>query len=464
MMKSRNFTHLALILALTACTMAPKYIKPDAAVPFSETQESSQKKIAMISWREYFRSADLQRIIALALENNKDLKTAALNIEVAEGAYGVARSNLLPSVNAVGSETRQGVPSGFAGFTPKKQFRANLTLTSYEVDLFGRLRSLKKAALEDFYSTEEAYNVAKISVISETANIYAQYLLDRHLFKLAQQEVEVQKERYAFVEARYKNGIDSQTTLLNTLTFVENSKINAENYRKSAEMDKNALMALIGVFNESAIPQDETIDAIEINEDLLDFVASENLLLRPDVKQAEHRLIAANADIGAARAAFFPTITLTGTYGYASRDLNVLFDNKSWTFTPQITLPIFSGGRNIANLNIADARKKIQIVAYEKAIQAAFREALDQLVERKSVTSRLQSSNKILAARQKTFDFAEKKHESGIISALDVLDSEVSTLAAKQAQLIVQKESIANLIMLYKVMGGGAELEEERKK
>ncbi len=463
MIKISNLTYLFLVLALSTCTMAPKYVKPQAPVPFAEAQESSKKKIALISWPEYFQSPDLQRIIKLALKNNQDLKTAALNIEVAEGTHGVVRSNLLPSVNAVGVETRQGVPSGFAGFTPKKQFRANLTLTSYEVDLFGRLRSLKKAALEDFLATQEAHDAMKISVIAETANMYAQYLLDSQLSQLAEDEMTVQKKRYALIEARYKNGIESESAVLDAITFVENAMINFDGYKKMAERDKNALMTLVGVFNNSVIPQDRTLDDIKVNEDALDFVASENLLLRPDIKQAEHRLIGANADIGAARAAFFPSITLTGNYGYASRSADTLFDNKSWTFSPQITLPLFSGGRNMANLDIVNARKKIQIVAYEKAIQDAFREALDQLAERKSVLTRLQSSNKILAARQKSFDFSEKKHEVGTLSALNVADSHIAFLAAKRAQLTTEKERIANLITLYKVMGGGAEVEEVKK-
>lgn len=443
--------------------MAPKYVRPEAPVPFEESEESSKKKITQISWREYFQSPDLQRVIQLALDNNRDLKTAVLNIEVASGTHGVARANLLPSVSAVATETRQGVPSAFSGFTPKKQFRANLTLTSYEVDFFGRLQSLKKSALEDFYASEEARNVIRIGVISETANAYAQFLLDRQLLKIAQENLKAQSDRYAFVEARYKNGIDSQTTLLNAESVIEAAKINFETYKKLVEQDKNALKALVGIFDESALPQDETINDIKINEDLLDFVPSENLLLRPDIKQAEHNLQSANANIGAARAAFFPSITLTGTYGYGSKSLDSLFDSKSWTFTPQINLPIFSGGRNIANLNIANARKKVQIVAYEKAIQTAFREASDQLAAREAVVNQLQSYEKILAARKKSYDISEIKHKSGILSALDVLDNQVAFLTSQQNQSSSKKEYLANLITLYKVMGGGADIGDEKK-
>lgn len=468
-MKIKNFSNLVFltITALsTACvSMAPKYTKPDAPVPFSSVKDAGKKKIAMISWREYFKSPDLQRIIQLALDHNRDLKVAALNIEVAEGTHGVARSNLLPTISGTALETRQGVPSSFASFTPKKQFRANVGFTSYEVDFFGRLQSLKKSALEDFLATEEAHNVMRITVIAETANAYAQLLLDQQLLQLAQENMETQSERYTYSELRYNNGIDSQSTLLNAQALVETAKATFESYKKIVAQDKNALMTLTGVFDESSLPQGVTsLNDILIDEDLLDYVASDNLLLRPDIKQAEHSLISANANIGAARAAFFPSITLTGTYGYGSRSLDTLWDGRSWSFTPQINIPLFSGGRNIANLDIANARKKIQIVQYEKAIQTAFREASDQLSERKFIVSQLKSYDKVLDARKKSYDISEGKHSLGIMSALDVLDTRIAFLSAAQNQATSKKEYLTNLITLYKVMGGGSEFKEEKKK
>ncbi len=463
-MKKNLLLPLFLITSLTACTMAPKYVRPEAPVPFQTTDNPGKKKIALVSWKEYFQSPDLQRVIQLALDNNKDLKTANLNLEVAQGTHGVARSNLLPTIGAVGSETRQGVPSAFSAFTPKRVYRANLSLTSFEIDFFGRLRSLKKAALEDFLATEEARNITQITVIAETANAYAQLLLDRQILKVSEKNLQAQSDRYTFTTARYKNGIDSQSTLLAAESLIEGARATVENYKKIVAQDKNALMALTGVFDERSLPQDETINDIKINEDLLDSVPSESLLLRPDIKQAEHNLKSANANIGAARAAFFPSITLTGTYGYGSKNLDSLFDSRTWVFAPQINLPIFSGGRNLANLDISHARKKIQIVQYEQAIQAAFREASDQLAERESLTNQLNSYNKILQASQKSYDLSDKKHAAGISSALDILDAQLLLLSATQSQASTRKEYLANLITLYKVMGGGAELEEVKRK
>lgn len=460
-MKIKNFLNpLIAIFVISACTMAPKYKQPEVEVPFAAPTSADKQKISTISWKQYFQSPDLQRVIQLALDNNRDLRVANLNIEVAQGTHGVARSNLMPTISAVGSETRQGVPSAFAGFTPKKQFGANLTLTSYEVDFFGRLRSLKKSALEDFLASEETRNVTKITVIAETVNAYAQLLLDSKILKITEENLKAQSNRFNFTELRYKNGIDSQVDLLAAAASIETAKTTFETYKKLVAQDKNALMVLTGTFDEKALPQDTELNDIRINEELLDLVPSESLLLRPDVQQAEHSLKSANANIGAARAAFFPSITLTGTYGYRSRELDGLFDSKTWTFMPQINLPIFSGGRNLANLSIANARKKVQIAQYEKAIQTAFREALDQFAEKEAISNQLKSYDTILSAREKSNIIYEAKHKVGISSALNVLDAQIAFLTAKQNQASAKKEYITNLVNLYKVLGGGAELEE----
>lgn len=462
-MTTKKFLNLVSLFALACCTMEPKYLKPQTQVPLQEA-DKSKRKVATIAWQEYFETADLQRVIKLALENNRDLRVANLNIESAQATHGIVRSNLLPTINAVGSETRQGVPSAFAGFMPKRQFRANLTLTSYEVDFFGRLRSLKKSALEDFLASEEARNVTRISLISETVNAYTQYLLDSEVLKIAEENLKTQEDRYKYSELRFKHGINSQTDLLAASAITETARISYETYKKLVAKDKSALMLLTGVFDEISLPQIKSVNEIKINEDLLDLVPSESLLARPDIQQAEHDLKSANANIGAARAAFFPSITLSGNYGYASRDLSTLFDSKTWAFTPQISMPLFAGGRNINNLKLADLRKKVEIAQYEKAIQTAFREVSDQLAERESVRNQLKSYEEVVSFRKKYLDIFENKHVSGIGSAVDVLDAQVDWFTAQLNQANIKKEYIANLVSLYKVLGGGNEVEDVEKK
>lgn len=454
---------LTILLLLASCTMAPRYEKPKANLPFVDSQDSSKEKITRISWDKFFVSQDLQRIINLALENNRDLRIANLNIESAQAAHGVARADLLPTINAVGSETRQGVPGTFAAFTPKKLVKANLSLSTYEIDFFGRLQSLKKSAYEQFLATQQARNVMKITVISETVNAYAQLLLDRQILKIAEKNLKAQEDKYHFSELRYQNGIDSKSTLLLAQTVHAGAVADYETYKKLVQQDQNALMVLTGIFDEKSLPQDASLDDIKINEDLLEFVPSEVLLSRPDIMQAEHILKSANADIGAARAAFFPTISLTGSYGYSSRDYGSLFNSRLWTFTPQISLPIFSGGRNFANLKIADVQKKVEVAQYEKAIQTAFREVLDQLAERESVSNQLKAYEDILAARGTTYDLLNKRYAEGISNNVDVLDALILLTNAEQNRASMKKQYIMNLVMLYKVFGGGNEVVEEKK-
>lgn len=461
-MKIRNYLTLTLIIStLNCCSLDPEYKKPKSPIKLNSAQEEV-KQLSEVGWDEYFLSPDLQRIIQLSLDNNKDLRTAALNVEIARATHGIAKADLLPEISASASTTRQGVPSAFSRFMPKNQFRANVGFTSYELDFFGRLRSLKKSAFEDYLATVENENIAKIAIIAETANAYAQLLLDYELLKLAKENLKIKTSKYESILIRRQNGIDSEESLLDAIANVENAKLTVESYEENIFQDKNALRSLTGIFIEESMPKDRELGEILIAEHLLNFVPSETLLERPDIKKAEHDLKNANANIGAARAAFFPSISLSGSYGYGSTELNKLWSSRFWSFTPQINIPIFSGGRNTANLDIANARKKIQILAYEKAIQDAFRETLDVLATRKSVFNRLESQNKIFEARSKSFELSQEKFKKGVLSSIDIANIKSSLLTAKANQIIAEKEYINNLITLYKVMGGSSDTKREK--
>ncbi|MFT5703168.1 MAG: multidrug efflux system outer membrane protein, partial [Rickettsiales bacterium] len=396
-MKIKNLTILiflsAVICNLSACHFIPEYSKPEAPVPFSATQkeEKNKKEISNVSWQEYFQSSDLQRIIQLALDNNQDLKTAALNIKIAENNNKIALADLLPQIDGFASRNEQSnviFPNQRDGgenlsFT---QYSAGISLTSFEIDLFGKLRSLNKSALEDFLATKEAKNAIKISLIANVAAAYTQLLLDEKNLEIHQEIKKAEQKRYNFIKSRFNNGIEAEESVLSASINVENAKNNLEIYQSLIVADKNVLMILTGTFFETldggSFPKKNKKKAnlgdIKINESLLTLTASENLLSRPDIRQAEHNLKSANANIGAARAAFFPSINLTGNIGYASGNLKDLLVSNGWVFMPQINFPIFSGGRNKANLNIANIRKEIQILNYEKAIQIAFSEVLNQ--------------------------------------------------------------------------------------
>jgi multidrug efflux system outer membrane protein len=323
---------------------------------------------------------------------------------------------------------------------------------------------LKKAALEQFLASKAAHDAMKISIIAETVNSYAQLIADSATLEIAKLNLELQNEKYDLVNAKYEVGSASKADQITALSDRENSKINYENYRKLVESDKHDLMVLCGSFDEKNLPQITSLHEIKINESALSFVASKALLSRPDIQEAEHSLKSANANIGAARAAFFPSITLTGNDGYASTgNMQSLIapSQKSWTFTPQINLPIFSGGRNFATLKLSKAQKEAAIAEYQKAIQTAFREALDELENRKSIVEQLQSAEEILKARKDFFKISKARNEVGITSKSDLIDDRILFLAAKQNELGTRKEYIANLVNLYKVLGGGSELERE---
>ena len=383
--KLRNFIlPLIAAIALISCTLAPKYQKPAAELPFADADQSF--KTANISWQEFFKAPELKLVIELALKNNQDFKVANLNIESAKAAHNIVRSSLFPAINASASGTFQGVPKAFALFMPKEQYRASIALTSYEIDFFGKMQSLKKSALEDFLATKSARDAAKIALITEAANAYIQVVLDQQILDLSKRNLENQTAKTELSKIRYENGIDSRETFLAQNQLLETARINYEIYEKTLRQDKNALMLLTGTFDEEKLPPIKTLAELEVAENLLEGVPSENLLLRPDIEQAEHDLKSANADIGAARANFFPSISISGSYGYASRDLSTLASSRNWSYIPQVNLPIFAGGKNWANLKLSNNEKEIRIAKYQKAIQTAFTEVKDALSVAVAVT------------------------------------------------------------------------------
>jgi multidrug efflux system outer membrane protein len=442
-----------------SCTMVPKYKTPESDISLAEHQEKNSK----IAWQTFFESDDLKRIIKIALKNNDDLKIANLNIESARQIHGIARSRLLPTIAAGASETRQGVSGPFASFTPKRIYRANVNFTSFELDFFGRLKSLKKSAQEDFLSTIEARNLVRITLIAETANSYAQLILDQEILKIKKDNFAAMKKKSKIMKDRVTQGLNSRIDDLNIISALEKSKIEIATYEKLVTQDRNALMTLIGDFNEDNLPKISKISKIKIAENALKFIPSRDLLSRPDIKRAEHKLKSVNANIGAARAALFPSISLTGSYGYQSLEATDLFNSKNWTFTPSINVPIFSGGRATANLENSKILKKIEIVEYQDAIENAFRETLDKLADRKALLSQLESSSIIFDAKEHSYQISNNQLKFGLINRLEHLDYYLEFLQAKESDLTLRKEYLINLIELYKTLGGGSEVEELNK-
>lgn len=453
---SLGLSLLIIMAVLTACTMIPKYRTPKSNVPLAKASENG--KVSLLSYHEFFKSDSLRQIVDLTLEHNKDLKIAALNIEVAAGLHGIARANLMPIIGVSASQTRQGVPSAFAGFTPKQQFRASIGFASYEVDLFGKIRSLKESALEEFLSSNQIYSAARLTLITESSDAYLQILLDLELLEIAKEMLKAQEKYHELTLYRYTQGVDPQIVLIAANDALSGARINFETLQNTFEQDLHKIQMLTG-FNAQKIPlNNESLENIVFEESKLEFIPSENLLARPDIKKAEHDLKSANANIGAARAAFFPSITLTGSSGYGSRNLDTLFDSRSWSFSPQISIPIFAGGRNMANLDVTHVRKKLQITSYEKAIENAFKEALDQFSARKSLVAQLELQRSIYSNQVRAYEIALERRKVGAASLLDEINARVAMLNAKQNYLITKRYYLANLLGIYKVMGGGSEV------
>ena len=476
----KSLSVAALAVLLSSCTMIPDYTQPDfsAAPEWSEVPgynvPEGEFQISDLDWKEYFDSSELWLVIGTALQNNKDLKQAALRVDEARALYRINRADLLPGINATGSATiRQSSDesgrsassaaagaSASAGAVKTELYEANLGVASYELDLFGKIRSQNEAAINEYIATEYARDVVRNVLIAETANAYLQLLADQKLLNLTQKTLEAQKKTYDILSQSLEKGVGTEQDVARASTAVETARVNLHQYTRYVAQDKNALFLLMGIPNDDDFLPEITLDDVQINESLDPGIPSQALLSRPDVKQAEYQLLARNADIGAARAAFFPSISLTGTYGFASPELSSLFSSAAggaWAFLPQITLPIFQGGRNVANLDLAEIRKEQAIVNYEQAIQTAFREVSDELATWATLDEQLKAQRRLVKAAQKVYDISDARYRTGIDSFLGVLDAQRELYTFQQNEIETQRQQFTNLVNLYKVLGGGVQ-------
>ncbi len=454
---------------LSGCSLIPDYLRPDAPVPQNwpqgpaakaETPADPAKPLwADVAWKDFFTDAALRDLIQQGLDNNRDLRVAALNIEVARATYRITEADLLPNVDAGAAGTVQRTPralsqSGVA--TTARQYSANLGVTAFEIDLFGRLRSLEEQALQSFLATEEARAATQISLVAEIANAYLALLGDRKLLALTEETLETREKSLELIQRSFERGVSSELDVAQARTAVETARVNRALYLRRVDQDRNALALLVGApVDESRLTGD--LNAVAFVEDLPVGLPSEVLLRRPDIMQAEYSLKAANANIGAARAAFFPSISLTGSAGFASPTLGGLFEagSRAWSFGPQISMPIFDAGRNQANLDSAKASRDLSVAQYEKAIQSAFREVADALAAKGTLTDQLNAQSSLVQAASTSYRLSQARYDRGIDSYLTVLDSQRSLYGAQQDLVTVQVSRLSNLVTLYKVVGGG---------
>ncbi len=476
-MTTRAFKLCALAAAalLTGCVnLAPVYSRPEAPVasawPVStnatDTTDVKDALTATTGWQSFITDDRLRDTLTLALANNRDLRVAVQNIEKARAQYGVQRAELFPSVAATAGGTRQRTSAAASSSgTPSigTQYTAALGFSSYELDLFGRVRNLNEAALQSYLATEATRRSTQISLVAEVAAAWLTLAADNARLQLAQDTWASQQRSYALTGRMHALGASSALVLAQAQTTVDAARVDVASYTAQVAQDRNALDLLAGASVPDALLPAAGLSSASALVGVPAGLPSQMLQQRPDVLAAEHTLQGANADIGAARAAFFPSISLTASAGSTSTALSGLFKGGSgaWSFAPSISLPIFNAGSNRANLDAMKAQREIDLATYEKTVQTAFREVADALAVRASVGEQLAAQQSLVDATQKSYTLSNALYRNGNYSYLEVLDAQRALYSAQQTLIGLRLSEQSNRITLYKVMGGGDTVQAE---
>ena len=460
----RRGTAALALLALSACTsLIPSYQRPAPPVASSWPEASTGAPVASpaagaaataaaeLPWSDFLADARIRALVEIAQRNNRDLRLAVLNVEQVRAQLGIQRADLLPTVGAGANFTRAPNSSGVM----TSVYSLGFAVSSYELDLFGRVRSLEQAALARYLASDEGRRAAQVSLVAAVASAELAVRADDELLQVTQRAVQSRAESLRLVRVRFDGGIAAEPELRGAESLLAAARASLAGLQRQRSLDGNALVLLLGQPLPADLPPAQPLEQVSFAP-LPVGLPSEVLLKRPDIAQAEQQLLAANANIGAARAAFFPRITLTGSLGTASSQLSGLFDKVAWTFAPQLLYPLFDSGRNESNLAAAKAGRDIAVAQYEKAIQVAFREVADALAGRATLSEQLAAQRAQAAAEDRRAELAGQLLRGGAASQLDLLDAERARLAARQAVVQLELARLQNAVLLYRVLGGGA--------
>jgi len=490
-------TTLPLVLStllLSACTLMPHYQRPQLPVsdqwPADTNVTTERAGVApssapnppgtavlsadQIGWRDFFTDARLTRLVEIALENNRNLRIAALNVSASQAQFRVQRGNLFPAISVTGSEVAEKLPGNGGGppaaggssggaLVPTGTsgtfhiYNAGVGFTNYELDLFGRQRSLTTQAFEQYLAQSETRRSTQISLVAEVASDYFAVLADQALVKLTEDTLHSETETYELTKAMYESDTTTLLALRQAESTVDSARASLAQYRRQLALDLHALTLVLGQDMPADLPPGQDLDAQGMVADIPPGLPSDLLAQRPDILSAEDALGAANANIGAARAAFFPSIELTASGGTTSNTMNGLFKSGTgtWSFTPTITLPIFTGGQNLANLDLAHIEKNVAVAQYELTIQTAFREVADALSSRGTYLDQRQAQSALVDADAEAYRLSLMRFRAGTDSYLSTLDSQRSLFSAQQELVQIRQAELTNEVTLYKALGGG---------
>jgi multidrug efflux system outer membrane protein len=488
----RRLALLATVATLAGCSLIPDYHRPDAPVATaypdgpayrSGSGASDPRRFAdSIGWRDFFTDPRLVALIDIGLKNNRDLRVAALNVAAAQAQFRVQRADLFPSISASGTGLYEGLPNSTtipesSGGSSSSQsgvgsseltqtasqggtyryYTASLGFTSYELDLFGRVRSLSRKAYEAYLSDAETQRSTQISLVAQIGSAYLTYLADQELLRISRDTLASQSDSYRLTKAMLDSGTTTLLSLRQVETSVATAQANIAQYTRQVAQDENALTLLLGEPIPADLPPAATLDSERLVADIPAGLPSDLVERRPDILAAEHTLLGANANIGAARAAFFPSISLTASDGVASNKLSALFTGgaTTWTFSPSLNIPIFTFGANQGNLDLAKVQTRIEVANYEKAIQTAFREVSDALAARATYRDQIRAQQALVDAAADSYRLSEMRFRSGVDSFLSALDSQRTLYSAQQTLVSLKLAELTNLVTLYKALGGG---------
>lgn len=459
-----KFLMLPFVLGLSACSLTPTLVEPELPVPavYSSTAASPAGPVADVDWHTMFRDPRLQRLIQLALDNNRDLRLAALNVQAVRAQYHIQRAGAVPGIDASGSVLRERTAANtevepVQQAAISRQVGIGAGLSAFEIDLFGRVRALSEAAFARYSASKEGRRATQITLVGAVADAYLAERLAHEQLSLAERTLRDWRQSLEVAQLLYQAQQNSGLDVAQAEAQVAAAEGDLQARMRAVEQARNALQLLVGTVLPADLPAPMELASQPVLTELPAGVPSDLLARRPDILQTEHAMEAANADIGAARAAFFPRISLTASLGLASPALGSLLDGhqRIWNFSPQLTQPLFQGGRLNAELRLAQVRKSSAVVEYERAIQKAFREVSDGLAGQETFGRQIEAQLRAVTSAERRAQLSNLRYRSGIEGRLELLDSQRQLYAARQTLLDLRRDQFGNAVALFKALGGG---------